>query len=145
VGTQIVALSLVGPLFLLRGMNGQPIGANELFVFGFISVFFAFVALGFALRRRNIGSAEVSPIGIRPFLTSGGWKWRFRWADIEAVKVRSGPVGNRWLEVEPGTGPRFVLTAYPTDPVGSLEALEHFAGPGHPLTRAMAMVVGEGA
>lgn len=56
---------------------------------------------------------------------------------------RHGSVGNRWLEVIPAGVPPFPVTPYPTDPTGVLEAVEEFAGPDHPLTRAMYAVMGD--
>lgn len=140
VGCQLVLGLLVGPVVVIRGLNETPlIEPAERIALASFSVFLGLGALGMAVRRRNLGRADISARGIRPYRLYGT-DMLYRWAEIATVRVRQGPVGNRWLEVVPAGEPPFPVTVYPTDPTGVLEALEEFAGPDHPLTRAMGVV-----
>lgn len=106
----------------------------------------ALFALAIAVRRRNLGCAEITPIGIRPYTRRHGWGWglRYPWAKIYTARLKAGPFGNRWLEVMPLDDTPFKITARPSNPDAVLDALERFAGPDHPLTLAMAEVVEAG-
>ncbi len=142
-GCQLVLGLLVGPVVVIRGLNETPlIEPAESVVLGTFFILLGLIALGMAVRRRNLGRADISARGIRPYRLYGT-DMLYRWAEIATVRVRQGPLGNRWLEVVPAGEPPFPVTAYPTDPTGVLEALEEFAGPDHPLTRALYAVMGD--
>lgn len=141
VGGQTLLAALVGPVVVVRGLNGVPLlEPHEPTFWGGLSGLAAVLAVVLAVRRRNLGRADISARGIRPFRLYDP-DTLYRWAEIATVRVRQGPVGNRWLEVVPAGRPPFPVTAYPTDPTGVLEALEEFAGPDHPLTRAVGAIV----
>lgn len=86
----------------------------------------------------------LTPTGICPYALRHGWDIRYRWAEVETVRVKAGPFGNRWLEVVPSDAPPFKLTARPIHSAEVLDALERFAGPDHPLTQALWATIGEG-
>jgi hypothetical protein len=139
VGWQLLISLFAVLVVLARGLNGRPLGSpHEVPALGVTSAVFALIALGLAVRRRNVDAAEITPDGVLPQEIWGGWARVYPWAAIESVRVRSGIVGNRWLEVVPTGGPKFIVTASPTDPAGVLDALERFAGQDHPLTLAFA-------
>jgi len=129
---------------LLRGVGGDWQLREELvYAWAIVSGVLAVLALFIAFRRRHLGCAEITPAGIRPYTIRHGWDIRYRWAEMETVRVKAGPFGNRWLEVVPKDAPPFKLTARPTDPLGVLDALERFAGPDHPLTQAYATLLSD--
>lgn len=134
---QLGPLLLFGLNILYRGAGGDWDVATEVFViWAGLSVVLAALALLVAFRRRNLGCAELTPKGIRPYTLRHGWDFRYAWAVIDTVRVKAGPFGNRWLEVVPDGAPPFKLTARPSDSDAVLEALEEYAGPDHPLTQA---------
>lgn len=145
VGLQIVLGLSVGFVVLMRGVNGRSLfSSGEWMGWATVSAMFAAMALGLAVRRRNVGAAEITPAGIRSFDRVELWYISYPWPLIETVRVRAGLVGNRWLLVGVTDGPTFVVTASPADPIAVLDALERFAGPEHPLTRAFTVIVEAG-
>lgn len=136
---------LVGLGVVLRGLNGRPLSSpGEGEALAGLSAVFAVMALGIALRRRNFGGAEITPAGIRPFNRAARWDRRYPWSMVETVRVKAGLVGNRWFEVCPTGEPAFILTASPANTAEVVDALECYAGPDHPLTRAVWATTGEG-
>jgi hypothetical protein len=139
VGFQLGIIALTALGVLVNGLQGRELFTRvDPFVLVQPSVVFAVLAVFIALRRRSVGAAEITAAGIRPFTRSVRWDRRYPWPLVELVRVRAGLVGNRWLEVCPTGEPKFILTARPTRPAEVLDALERFAGPDHPLTRAYA-------
>ena len=138
---QFGPLLLFGLNAVFKGIRGDwALSVDFFLTWGVISVVLALLSLYIAVRRRNLGCAELTPPGIRPYTTRHGWDIRYRWSELETVRVKAGPFGNRWLEVVPTDAPPFKLTARPHDPLEILDAFERFAGPDHPLTLAMAEV-----
>lgn len=137
VGFQIGIIAITAMAVVVNGLQGRELFSRvDPVVQAQPSVVFAVLAVLIAVRRRNVGAAEITAAGIRPFGRAARWDRRYPWPMVELVLVRSGLVGNRWLEVCPAGEPKFILTARPTDPVAVLDALERFAGPEHPLTLA---------
>lgn len=88
--------------------------------------------------------AVITPDGIRPYLVAGlVWDRRYPWSEVERVTQCGGLFGRR-LRVEMVGGIECVLPVRPVDPEGFRDALERFAGPDHPLTRAVWSTVEEG-
>ncbi len=142
VGLQLglALLHLVG--LVIEGVRGRGWMPTEVALsMGIVSVVLAALALVIAAGRWNVEAADIIPRGIRPLRRASRWDRRYPWALIESVRVKVGPFGNRWLEVVPLSEPPFKLTARPSDPDGVLDALEQFAGPDHPLTRALYSVL----
>jgi hypothetical protein len=145
VGLQLCFALLVGLGVVLRGLNGRPLSSpGEAEALAGLSAVFAVIALLISVRRRNLGRAEITPAGIRPFNRAGRWDRRYPWSMVETVRVKAGLLGNRWLEVCPTGEPYFNLTAYPANTAEVVDALERLAGPDHPLTRAVWATSGEG-
>lgn len=142
VGLQLGLVLPLGLGLVSRGLQGvEQMAPREFGVLAVSSASLAVVAAAIAIRRRNVGAAEINPSGIRPFTDRGRRPPWHHWEELDSVLVRSGLVGNRWLVVCPFGKSSFVLTARPIDPTSVLDALERFAGPDHPLTLAMAEVV----
>lgn len=142
VGFQIGLALLLGFSLASRGLSGGlTLSADDIYVLAVGSIGLTLLALLTARRRRDVGAADMTVAGIRPLNRASRWDRRYPWAMLETVRIRVGLIGNRWLEVCPTGEPKFVLTARPTDPVGVLDALERFAGPEHPLTRAYAQLL----
>lgn len=138
---QVLWAAFIGFGMLLRGMSGEwQLPLRALPVLATVSGLLAFVSLLAAVRRRNLGCAEITPQGIRPYTIRHNWDIRYRWSEITSVRVMVGPFGNRWLEVIPDSALPFKLTSHPTNVNDVIDALERFAGPEHPLTRAVAEV-----
>lgn len=122
----------------VRVLDGDGLPPIELVPgWGFVSGVLALLALFIAYRRRNLGCAEITPRGVRTLSP----RMFHSWACLGTIRVKAGPLGNRWLEVMPDYAPPFKLTAHPTDPAAVLDALERFAGEHHPLTRAYATLL----
>ncbi len=133
VGFQFAFALLVGTGVASRGLNGEPLASlKDIFSWAVTAALLGGFCLVLAFRRRNFKAAEITPRGIRPLDPRNFHSW----ACLGTVRVKVGPFGNRWLQVNPDYAPPFVLTARPHDPDGVLDALERFAGPDHPLTQA---------
>jgi hypothetical protein len=124
-----------------RATTDRPFGWDD--VFG-CSVGFAGSAIGSAVIAwvsRWYTGAELTAAGVRPFYPTGQRHRVFGWDQLSDVRRWNRGVLGRFLWVTPDGGTPFVLPLRPTDPGGFREAVERFAGPDHPLTRAVAEVI----
>lgn len=108
------------------------------------SVGFAGCAIGsvlVCLVSRWYTGAELTAAGVRPFYPTGQRHHVFGWHQLSHIRRWNRGVFGRFVCVTPDGGAPFVLPLHPTDPDGFREAVERFAGPDHPLARAVAEVV----
>lgn len=128
-------------LFLLAGVSGNWTWTVNWEAFGYTSAGLAGGCFLATLRGWMADKSILSPGGVSLPRPRGGY---FRWGELVRVQVRQGLLGNRWLVVLPDDGPSFTLPLRPANVDGYREAVESFAGPDHPLTRAVWTTEGEG-
>lgn len=85
----------------------------------------------------------LTPAGIHWVSPSEGKDWAFEWSEFtEVVRGFDLIAGRSWhLPAPRGKGLQLPIT--PADPIGFRDAVERFAGPNHPLTRAVGAASGD--
>jgi hypothetical protein len=145
VKSQLLLLAVAVCSIALRGLAGSALlDRDDAVGRSGMHIAVAVCCLGLAGVRRWSIRAVITPDGIRPYLAAGlVYDRRYPWSEVERVE-RSGGLFGRRLRVRFAGGIDCVLPVRPVDPDGFREAVERFAGPDHPFTRAVWATTGEG-
>lgn len=135
---------LVWGLVMQMQSGDRTIPPVVFLIYGTISALFGLVALPLATLARRRGQAELTVAGIRPRLAAWEADRCYSWNEVAVVRVVWVPLLGRRLYITTEDRTTFFIPYRPADADGFREAVESFAGPDHPLTRAVWTTEGYG-
>jgi hypothetical protein len=132
---QAVVTVLVGAFLVLRAVTTATVGhPGDLACSGMVYIPATGYAVFLAVRHWSFVRLWLTAVGLGQ---SGTF---IRWQRVTKVRRRYSLLSGWVLVVQSESGGVITLPQRPSDPDGFREAVERFAGPDHPLARAVAEV-----